>query len=156
MAYATSDEVISEFKRLVTTGGNALITTAEIDRFIDEETNQVNARIANRYVVDIVLVDSPISFDVVKKITIDFVAYRIAMIINNKKNVPVPDKMLVQELNEGSSFKISKDRLDRIQMGLDILPDAVGANPSTQGMLSFSSDPANKVIPVFDKDLQQW
>jgi len=118
--YADVADIESEFKNITFSSGFA-VTDTEVTAFIVQEEAIINATISNRYVTPITGTD-PI--EVMKSITIVFVAYRVAKIINLKKDVPIPEKFLPQILNEGGAFRIAKQQLEDIQSGKIVLNDA--------------------------------
>ena len=90
---------------------------------------------------------------VMKSISIAYVAYRVAKIINLKKDVPIPKEMVSQVLNEGSAFKKAEKQLMAIQSGKIVLNDAV-ARSTGQGVESFNA--TNSILPLWTRDTKQW
>ena len=151
MAYATVAEIESEFKK-VSFSGSSLITSTEISDFLDQTDAIIDTKLGLRYETPITGAKSLL---VMKKIEIDFVAYRVAKILEIKKNIPVPDANIVTEITEGTAFKISQDLLENLQKGLVILPDAVKTS-TDGGMKSYTTTDDTNLEPVFDVEEQQW
>ena len=149
MAYATQADIAAEFKNL-TFGANKGLTDTEVTELIAQEEATINAIIANRYEVPITGTEA---LKVMKGISIAFVAYRVAKILNLKKNIPIPKEMIPQELDEGSMFRVAQKRLKAIQSGKIILNDAV-VRSSTQGIKSYNAE--NNICPLWERDTNQW
>lgn len=147
--YAGAVDIESEFKN-IPFDSNSAITDVEVTAFIDQEEAIINATISNRYQVPITGTDA---INVMKKITIDYVAYRVAKILNLKKDVPIPEKFVPQILNEGSAFRLAKQRLEAIQSGKIVLNDAL-ARSSEQGVESFNA--INNIESLWTRDIKQW
>lgn len=149
MAYATTTDIASEFKGLTFTSTSAL-TDTEVAAFITQEEAIINTTIANRYEIP---VTGTSAIEVMKSISIAYVAYRVAKTLNLKKDLPIPKEMIPQALNEGSKFRISKKQLEDIQTGKLVLNDAV-ARSLGQGVEGYNSD--NGVCPIWHRDTKQW
>ena len=135
MAYAVFGDIASEFKN-ITFSSSFAVTDAEVTAFIDEEEAIINTTISNRYVTPIEAETD--AEKILKKITIAYVAYRVAKIINLKKDVPIPEKFIPQMLNEGAAFRIAKLQLADIQSGKIVLNDAE-LRSNEQGIKSFNA-----------------
>lgn len=149
MAYAVVSDIESEFKNTTFTAGDS-VTDTEVTQFIAEEEAVINATIANRYEVPITGTEALL---VIKKITIKYVAYRIAGILNLKKAVPIPKEMISQEINEGTAYREAQKMLMAIKDGKIILNDAV-ARSTVQGIVSYNA--TNSICPIWEKETQQW
>jgi len=149
MAYASASDVASEFKN-ITFDANSAVTETEVNAFIEEEEAIINATISNRYEVPVIGTEA---VKVMKSISIAYVAYRVAKIINLKKDVPIPKEMVSQVLNEGSAFKKAEKQLMAIQSGKIVLNDAV-ARSTGQGVESFNA--TNSILPLWTRDTKQW
>jgi phage gp36-like protein len=148
MSYATVADIESEFKSIDFTTG--ALVTSEVTEFLNQTDALIDAYLNQRYVLPITDADSLL---ILKKIEIDFVAYRVAKILNLKKEIPLPDKSVIQDLNNAASFKQSKELLEKIFDGEVILP---GATPkaSSGGFSDYNS--ANSIEPIFERDTKQW
>lgn len=149
MPYATSTDISSEFKG-IDFGSATTVTAAEVAQFIEQEEAVINAAVSNRYEIPITGTGS---LKILKSISIAYVAWRVAEILNLKKDVPFPEKFVPQTLNKGAKFKLAKERLMAIRDGGMILPDAVEL-PGGHGVSSYNSD--NNICPVFERDKEQW
>lgn len=147
--YADKDDIESEFKN-ITFSSDFAVTDTEVAAFIAQEEALINATISNRYTTPITGSEA---LEVMKGITIAYVAYRVAKIINLKKDVPIPEKFIPQTLNEGGAFRIAKQRLLDIQSGAIVLNDAEQRS-NEQGIKSFNV--INNILPIWERDTKQW
>lgn len=150
MSYATVSDITSEFRELTVTTTSP-ITTAEVERFLLEADALIDTKLSNRYTVPIV--SGSVSLVLLRKIEIDIVAYRIASILNLKKEVPLPDKTILQDLNYTASYKVSMKLLDDLFSGKILLPDATIKTDSS-GFADYNY--ANDIGPIFERDTKQW
>lgn len=149
MSYATVAEIASEFKS-ITFDSNSALTDTEVGAILDQTDALINAHLSVRYITPITGAESLL---ILKKIEIDFASYRVAKILNLKKEIPLPDTTVIQDLNNGAAFKTSSKMLERIYNGDIPLPDAV-PNSSATGFSDYNS--ANSVEPIFKRDVKQW
>jgi phage gp36-like protein len=151
MAYAAISDIEAEFREITfdDASGDAL-TEAEITEFISQEEAVINAMISNRYEIPVTGTEA---VKVMKSISIAFVAYRVAKILNLKKEVPIPEKFVPQQLNEGAAFVKAKAQLKAIQSGKIILKDAVALSLG-QGVNSYNYE--NSISPLWERDTPQW
>lgn len=153
MAYAAASDISSEFKN-ITFGADSALTDTEVTGFIEQEEAVINAMISNRYEIPVTGTEAE---KVMKNISIAYVAYRVATVLNLKKDVSVllsvKDKFIPQELNQGSKFKIAKKQLEAIQSGRLILIDAT-ARSLEQGVKSYNA--INSIAPLWERDTKQW
>lgn len=149
MSYVTFTEIASEFKNL-TFGVSGAVTSDEVVEFIEQEEALVNASVSVRYEVPVVGVES---IKILKRIVSSFVAYRVAKILNLKKDVTIPEKFVAQVLNEGSFYALASKQLESIRIGTLILPDAVTISTG-QGVSSYNA--INNVEPLWERDKKQW
>jgi hypothetical protein len=149
VAYATYTDIASEFKN-ITFGADYALTEAEVAEFIDQEEAVINATISNRYEIP---VTGSEAIKVMKSISVAYVAYRVAKILNLKKDVPIPEKFASQQLNEGAALMKAKKQLYEIRDGKMILRDAVALS-SEQGVKSYNA--SNSIYPLWERDTKQW
>lgn len=149
MAYATSTDIASEFKN-ITFDSSSAVTDAEVDGFIEQEEAVINATISNRYEIPVTGTEA---LKVLKKVTIDYVACRVAKILNLKKDIPIPEKFVPQTLNECAAFRESQKLLFKIRDGKMILADAEAVS-SEQGVKSYNA--SNNICPLWERDTKQW
>ncbi len=149
MAYATASDIASEFKGIVFNATSS-VTATEVTAFIEEEEAVINATVSNRYEVPVTGTEA---VNILKNIVIAYVAYRVAKILNLKKDVPIPEKFVPQVLNEGAKYKEAKQQLQYIQKGKIILTDATALSLG-QGVKSYNSE--NGVLPIWEKNVKQW
>ena len=149
MSYATTADIVSEFKNLRLDTASS-VKTAEVAEFIEQEEVIINAMISNRYEVP---VSGTESVKILKRISIAYVAYRVAKILNLKKDIPIPEKLVPQTLNEGAARMKAEKRLFEIRDGKMVLSDAM-ARSSGQGVKSYNSE--NSICPLWERDTKQW
>jgi hypothetical protein len=149
MAYATSSDIAAQFKN-ITFGAGKAITDTEVDSFIEQEEAVINATISNRYEVPTTGTEA---VKILKNISVAYVAFRVATILNLKKDVPIPEKFAPQILNEGAKYKEAKEQLKAIQSGKIILRDAV-ALTTEQGVKSYNA--VNSISSLWERDTKQW
>ena len=149
MAYVTSAEIASEFKNL-SFGTNNAVTSDEVDEFISQEEGVINLVISNRYEVPVTGAES---VKILKRITSAFVAYRVAKILDLKKDVPIPEKLVAQDLSDGAFYLTAKKQLDNIRDGKIVLQDAE-AKSLGQGVESYNK--TNVVDSIWKRDTKQW
>ena len=151
MSYVDVAGITSEFKNIDFTATGAVLSTDEVTQFILETSAVIDSRLSSRYVTPIT---GTISLLIVRKICIDFVAFRVAKILNLKKSLPLPEKLIVQELNEGSAYVESRNMLDSLQNGSVTLPDAVRVATTETGLSSYNT--TNSITPTFKRSTYQW
>lgn len=149
MAYAVFGDIESEFKN-TTFDADSALTDTEVTAFIEQEEAVINAVISNRYEIPITGTEA---VQVMKSISIAYVAYRVAKILNLKKDLPIPKEMISQTLNEGSVFFKAKKQLEAIQSGKIVLNDAVALSAG-QGVKSYNSE--NSIGSLWKRDTKQW
>jgi len=149
MAYATAADIAAEFKN-ITFDSTSSVTDTEVAGFIEQEESVINATVSNRYEVPVTDTESVKIF---KNISIAYVAFRVAKILNLKKDVPIPEKFVPQVLNEGAKYKEAKQQLYAIRDGKIILNDAT-ARSTGQGVKSYNSE--NSICPLWERDTKQW
>ena len=149
MAYATKEEIVSEFKRLDITTVDSVVTEDEIDRFIAEAEALINASIQNEYIVPMTEATSIL---ILKKIVIDFVTFRVNKILKIKSVKATAGNV---EQSKNSSFQCyvdSKKLLKEIAKGSILLNGT--KNDSSSALSSFSTD--NDYEPIFEMQKDQW
>jgi hypothetical protein len=149
MAYATSSDIASEFKGIEFTT-TSTVKAAEVTAFIEEEESVINATISNRYEVPVTGTEAK---KFLKNISVAYVAFRVAKILNLKKDVPIPEKFVPQVLNEGAKYKEAKQLLYAVRDGKIILGDATALSTG-QGVKSYNSE--NSILPQWERDTKQW
>ena len=142
MEYATALLVQKEFKSLQFSASGLAETT--VDEWIIEESEYINARIALKYQVPILVGTSPLSFKVLQQICIWLVTKRIQETLEVKTTVPEGQQIVVG----GDKRTLAEARLDKILDGTLVLTDAISSG-SEQGVSSFSVD--SNVKHVFQK-----
>jgi phage gp36-like protein len=152
MTYATQANITSELKGIVF-DSSSQVKAADITEFLDQADAQIDMYIGKRY-------DTPVtgtkSLNILKKIAIDIVVYRVTKILDLSKSTPIPEAGVVQDITEGSAYRESMKMLVAIRDNIMSLPDATLAN-AVSGLGSFHTESANSdITPVFDRELQQW
>jgi|GEM_PF-5295844 len=150
MSYATVNDIESEFKNITFGSTPNTLTSDEVTEFISQEEAIIDAAISNRYTVPLTGTEA---LKIAKSISIAFVAYRVAKVLNLKKDVRIPENFTPQTLNSGTSLKRAKTLLSDIQSGKVVLNDAV-ARSAGQGVQSYNA--TNNICPVWERDTAQW
>ena len=149
MPYAVASDIQSEFKKLDLSSSKS-VTTAEVTEFILQTSADMDMKLAVRYETPVTGTQSLL---ILKKIAISLVAFRIANILNLKREVPIPDGRVVQTLNYTSEYKEAQKTLDQIFKGDVILPDASELSSNT-GIASYNAQ--NSILPEWELDTKQW
>lgn len=154
MAYATQANIEHELKNIVFVADGAKgISTVALAEFLEQADATIDMYLGGRYSTPITGANS---LNILKKIAIDIVVYRVTKISNLSKSVPIPESGVIQDITEGSAYRESMRMLKDIRDNVMSLPDATLLNTSS-GLGSFHTEPLNSCIkPVFDKELQQW
>ena len=156
MPYAAKEDIANELRSIdVFTASGKEITIAKVDQFLIESDAEINSKLQNRYVMPLVDATTE-ALELLKKIEIDLVAYRIAKILNLKKDMPIGGdgtRTIVQTLNEGAAFKLSQKLLNDLNSGVIILDGATQLS-TAQGNRSVVVD--CDVTSVIEKDTTQW
>jgi len=142
MAYSTNSDVVDEFKNLDTTGK---ITLEKINSWILQADAYINGRIGLIYQTP---VTGEESLEVLKEISIGFVAQRIAYVLETKSITPKGDQYIPKNL-----IKQAEDRLSMIVNRKLLLSDATEVSTDA-GVSSYSGE--NTVTRAFDQSKQQW
>lgn len=152
MTYATIDDIEAELKGINFTTTSQVTSTA-VNNFLLQTDALINSYIYERYELPITGVES---LEILKKIEIDFVVWRVSKILDLTKSEPIPAGGVPQEITEGSAYRESMALLASIKANKNDLPDATEINP-TSPLASFHSDPNNlNITPFFDMESQQW
>ena len=150
MPYAARTDIEAEFKDITFGVTGTAIIQSEVEEFILQEEAIINASINNLYDVPVTDTESVL---ILKKISIAFVAYRVAKILNLKKEVPIPDEFITQTLDEGSFYVTARKQLALIVNGTIVLTGAT-ARSTDQAVKSYNSD--NSILPLWERDTKQW
>ncbi len=151
MAYSTNAQVASEFKSIAFSGTTS-VTTTEIDRFITEADEVINSRIGLKYSLtdDITLALNPLSFPILRQISIWLVADRVREIMQVKD---IGDDRIKQGARAPNSAARADKMLNQIVDGTLLLRD-VDLNTTHDGFKSFATDEG--LEHQFKKNVDQW
>ena len=150
MAYATKEEVAAEFKRISFTGTDPVVNETEVDRFISEAESLINSKISNEYIIPVTDVDG---VNILKKISIDFVTFRINKIIKIKDIKATTGNTEQSKNSVYQCYMDSKKMLEDIANGKFPLGDAL-KNNSASPLSSFVL--SNDYCPEFTISGDQW
>ena len=139
--YASVNDIKDDWKKINFDDVNAIITVQKVENMIIQETDYINSWISNKYIVPVSEIDSPIAFNVLKRICIFRVSERIRNIIEVKTG---------EKQNKNYSRTPNSDLRD-IQKGTMQLIDAIR---NKSGTSSFNVD-SGKCFE-FDTSKQQW
>lgn len=124
--YCTSDEIEKEFRDTDFDASGSVLTSSDVDEIIAQESRYIDGRIGNKYQTPVDPTDSPISFYILKRICIFFVADRVRSVLEVKNvTVALDQDVKVQYV---ATRKPNKD-LDLILEGTLLLQDAEYATP---------------------------
>lgn len=144
MAYCINTDVQNEFKSLPV-GATGILTTDKIDGFIAQADAYIDGRLSTVYQTPITGSNSLL---IVKQISIDLVAQRIAHIMEVKGITPKGDQYIPKNLGEKA-----ENRLDMIVEKKILLSDATEVS-TTGGVSSYTSE--NCVTRSFKQGEVQW
>ncbi len=159
MPYATRQDIANEIRSIASFPAPATgkeMDEDKVDQFLIEADAEINSKLQNRYVIPLVNATTEAG-ELLKKIEIDFVVYRIAKILNLKKDIPIggdiTGKTIIQKITEGDTFKLAIKRLDDLNTGRIIIAGADQLS-TQQGNRSVVVD--CDVQSVILKDKTQW
>ncbi len=143
MAYASVEEVVSEFKDLEVGTGTS-VTDSEIGRFIDEADAYINSKLGLVYQVPIT---APEAFPILRMIEVYLIKARINSILEIRSG----QEEIVQ--NGINNAEVANKMLDNLVAGIMVLPGAIMIT-SKAGVSSYSHE--NNIEHVFDVTRTQW
>ena len=150
MAYATVQDIQSEFKS-VAFSATTSVTSAEINSFIGQADQEINAHISVKYALPIIDVDG---LKFLKAIAISIVADRVAGILK----VKTANQKVDQNSKTGHSSVWGRKMLKQLQKGELFLVDATGASlpkaTTHDGFESYNVE--NGIEHTFKKGEDQW
>ena len=172
--YTTVDQVKSMFRRLKvaadtgTESTNTVITTEEMEQFIDDAEAEINAKLNRYYETPIVPGTSPESAKIlatIAKYKVAFVVKGILELTSEKSDLKQEvigdlDKKAMKMLDEllpwFNRFGGKSDTGGRWEEPITPLPDAVvkATHPYTESL--FSSHVTSTVKPTFEKGGKNW
>lgn len=141
MAYATLKDVGSEFNG-ITFNENSTVNAEEVEKFIEQSDSLINTYLNQKYNVPVAIGTSPISFQLLKRICIALVAYRVNLIIKFK-----PEDV------SNDDFTYNMGMLESIRDGDLTLTDAVLIDET---QVIYSANVANDASSVFKMGTDQW
>ena len=151
MTYATEADITAELKN-ITFGSTKSVTNDALSGFLAQADAQINMFIGKRYATPATAADS---LQVLKKIAVDIVVYRVTKILDLSKSIPVPDNTIPQNITEGTAYKQSIDILKAIRDDKMDLPGETELNVNS-GLASFNTETGVDNDPVFQKGVTQW
>lgn len=146
MPYCTATHVQEEFKALDFSTVDGAMTTAKVERFIEEAGAVINSRLASRFTTPITGTEALI---VMRVIAIGLVAERVKSILE----IQGLEESKEQQAKIDTLARDARSMLKALSEGTATLTDAVGKSTS-QGFRSYNVDEG--VEPVFEKDTDQW
>lgn len=147
MAYSTSAQVADEFQG-VSFGATTVPTDTTVDRWIAEADQVIDAHVGLRYEVPVVEGDSPLSFLIVRKISIMLVASRVRKILNRSgANGDTARKVITDDHDKAMKM------LKQISDGKMELSDVDPRNAKL-GVSSYNVDAGEEF--TFKKNIDQW
>ena len=149
MAYAVRADIASEFKRISFTGSNPAVSEAEVDEFIVQAEAIINSAIRDEYALPITDTEA---ISVLKKITIDFVAYRVDKILKIK-DIKATTGDMKQGGGRYQCYMDAQKLLKKIATGELPLGEAL-RNDAASPLDSYNT--SNHYEPCFDITKDQW
>ena len=148
--YCTVEDVKSDFKNIEIETDSS-VTINEVTEIIKQECAYINSRICALYTVPVVQVDSPISFEVLRRINIFLAADRVRHVLYVKTGIDNKDS---DSKGLHSLSRNPREDLDEILNGKLKLGDAKAIDEC----IGFdTSDEANDCCTnTFDVNKQQW
>lgn len=146
MAYCDVDAIKAEFKSITFTGSDAAVTTADVEEFITQASNEIDSRLSIRYAVPVTAGTSALSL--LKQICTWIVSSRIKDITE------------VKEVNENADQDVKSDLGTRARKMLDQIVNGeinlIGATlaSSSAGVTSYVS--ANNIERTFKRGEESW
>lgn len=149
MAYAEVSDIEARFKG-VTFSTTTVVTDAQVDVWLDDYTNMINARIRNRYVVPIVDTNAE-AFSVVKRICDYFTSADVDDVLRDSQPLP---KDKIPPANRARAWrKMAEDDLLKLEQGVVNLEGV----SQTFDKRFYNSNVQNNRSPEFDLSTDdQW
>ncbi len=153
MSYSTTADIQKELKQ-IPLDDTSQVTESAVEGFITQADAIIDMYLGGRYTTPVT--GGVKSLSVLQKISIDFVTYRVAKILDLSQSNPIPDGDIIQTINEGSAYRESMKMLIAIRDNIMSLPDATLLD-TAGGLASFHTESGNsEIVPYFDKESQQW
>lgn len=145
--YCSQTDIEADFKD-ITFDADSTVSNADLALFITSESNYIDSYISAKYVTPVIMANSPLAFELLKKICIFLVSDRVKSVLEIKTgNVGVDQKIKAQ-----SSTRKPIADLDRIVDGKLRLIDCQIAS-SDDGLAFGITDSSYK---PFSLNKQQW
>lgn len=145
MPYCTLEDIQSDFAEIIF-DADSKVTDAKVDDYIASESNYIDSYISSKYAVPVVEANSPMAFDLLKRICI----FRVSDRIRNILEIKTGDDKINQDV-KGQS-RTPSDDLKKIIDGKLRLIDAPLA--TTDDGLSYGVTDAS--YKPFSLNQQQW
>jgi phage gp36-like protein len=145
MAYATSTEVVGEFKDLTVAASGTNISDADMARFLADADAEINSRLSVKYTTPITGTEALV---LMRMIECWMVKHRIEKILEVKTGRPVDSQEGGKSLRQQAL-----DLIKAIVEGNVKLTDATLASTG-DGVGSYTSE--NGTEHIFDRDTVQW
>lgn len=147
-AYASVTDIQQEFKNISFTSSTT-VTDTQITRFITEAEAEINGRVGLVYQVPVDSTRSPISFALMRSLSISIVSTRVKSIME----VKTASESTSQSGGPKTAADNARSMLKDIVNQTLTLVDAVKVD-TKDGVTSFSADNAEPL--TFQKDVIQW
>lgn len=149
MGYCAKKDIEADFKGIEFSDTTA-VKPSELNEWILQESNYIDARIGLRYVVPIDESSYPEAFSILKRIATFRVSERVRNVIEVKNGVTQKES---EEKYKKNEVRTPNDDLDMIAKGL-LLLKGVPLLSKDSGVSSFNVDTCQE--NVFDVSKQQW
>jgi len=152
MPYANICDVATEFKGIEFDADSG-VKPDTVEKFLEQDEAFIHTYIGERYTTP---VTSTEGIEVLKKIEVQLVAFRIDKILDLTGSRPVPKAGIIQSNDRAFCYKEAIDYLKSIRDNKMNLPGTDELVPDA-GLASFHTEPGNSdIVPLFDKEEQQW
>jgi len=149
--YCTVEDVKSDFKNIEIEATDSSVTIPEVEEIIKQECAYINSRICSLYTVPVIQADSPISFEVLKRINIFLAADRVRHILYVKTghNNSEQDTKGLKSLSRNPRKDLDEILNGKIKLGdAKAIEECIGFDTS--------QEPNDCCTNTFDVNKQQW
>lgn len=150
MSYCTVEDVKSDFKNIKFSATSS-VTIDEVQNIIDQECAYINGRICSLYKVPVVKTDSPMSFEVLRRINIFLAADRVRHILYVKtgRDDSEQDTKGLHSLSRNPRQDLNEILNGKLKLGdAESLEECIGFDISTKALDCCEN--------TFDVNKQQW
>jgi len=154
MPYANICDVETEFRGIkFDADADSGVKPNTVEKFLEQDEAFIHTYIAERYPTPVTSTEGA---QILKKIEVQLVSFRIDKIISLTGSRPVPKAGIIQSNDRELCYKEAIKYLEAIRDNKMNLPGTEEIVPDA-GLASFHTEPGNDdIVPFFDKEVQQW